>query len=80
MTIDVYLAPASGPCRAVLMAAKYLGVDANQKTVNLMTGEQMKPDYVKQLTSHNVSSCSACNCDFNCIKLKKLISTSILER
>ncbi|PRD32899.1 UNVERIFIED_CONTAM: Glutathione S-transferase 1-1 [Trichonephila clavipes] len=47
MTIDVYLAPASGPCRAVLMTAKYLGVDVNQKMVDLMTGEQLKPEYLK---------------------------------
>ena len=47
MTVDVYLAPASGPCRAVLMTAKYLGVDVRQKVVNLMTGDQLKPDFLK---------------------------------
>lgn len=47
MTVDVYLAPASGPCRAVLMTAQYLGVDVRQKVVNLMTGDQLKPDFLK---------------------------------
>lgn len=47
MTVDVYLAPASGPCRAVLMTAQYLGVDVRQKVVNLMAGDQLKPDFLK---------------------------------
>ncbi|XP_055947246.1 glutathione S-transferase 1-like isoform X2 [Argiope bruennichi] len=54
MTIDVYLAPASGPCRAVLMTAKYLGIDVNEKVVNLMAGEQLKPEYLKMNPQHCV--------------------------
>lgn len=47
MPVDVYVAPVSGPCRAVLMTAKYVGVDVNQKLVDLMAGEQLKPEYIK---------------------------------
>ncbi|XP_054711353.1 uncharacterized protein LOC129220944 [Uloborus diversus] len=47
MTIDVYIAPASGPCRSVLMTGKYLGLDLNVKQVNLMAGDQLKPEYLK---------------------------------
>jgi len=54
MTIDVYLASASGPCRAVLMTAKYLGIDVNQKVVNLMAGDQLKPEYIKMNPQHCV--------------------------
>ncbi|KFM73999.1 Glutathione S-transferase 1, isoform C, partial [Stegodyphus mimosarum] len=54
MTIDVYLAPASGPCRAVLMTAKFIGLDVNQKLVNLMAGEQLKPEFLKINPQHCV--------------------------
>ncbi|GBO35451.1 hypothetical protein AVEN_228595-1, partial [Araneus ventricosus] len=47
MTIDVYIADAGAASRAVLMAAKYLGIDVNQKLVNLLAGEQLKPEFLK---------------------------------
>ncbi|KAG8191130.1 hypothetical protein JTE90_010051 [Oedothorax gibbosus] len=47
MTVDVYLASASGPCRAVLMTANHIGVDVNKKEINLMVGEQLKPEFLK---------------------------------
>lgn len=47
MTIDFYYLPASGPCRAVLLAAKAVGVDLNLKVTDLMKGEHLTPEYVK---------------------------------
>lgn len=49
MTIDLYYTPRSAPCRAVQMLAKTLGLDLNLKEVDLIHGEQMKPDYIKVL-------------------------------
>nr|XP_042905060.1 glutathione S-transferase 1-like isoform X2 [Parasteatoda tepidariorum] len=54
MTIDLYYHPASGPTRAVLMTAKCLGVDLNLKYVDLLAGEQMKPEYLKMNPQHGV--------------------------
>lgn len=47
MTIDFYYLPGSAPCRAVLMTAKAVGVELNLKLVDLMSGEQMKPEFIK---------------------------------
>ncbi|GIY96185.1 glutathione S-transferase 1, isoform D [Caerostris extrusa] len=54
MPIDVYLYGASGPCRAVLMVAEQLGIEVNKKTVDLMSGEQMKPEYIGMNPQHCV--------------------------
>jgi glutathione S-transferase len=47
MTIDFYYLPASAPCRTVLLAAKALDVDLNLKLTNLMTGDHLKPEFLK---------------------------------
>lgn len=47
MTIDFYYVPGSAPCRSVQMAAKAVGVDLNLKLVDLMAGEQLKPEFLK---------------------------------
>lgn len=47
MTIDFYYLPGSAPCRAVLMTAKAVGVELNLKLVNLMSGEHLKPEFIK---------------------------------
>ncbi|GBM57218.1 Jerky [Araneus ventricosus] len=54
MTIDLYLYPASGPCRAIIMAAQHLGIKLNQIKVDLLGGEQMKPEFVKMNPQHCV--------------------------
>ncbi|XP_076369105.1 glutathione S-transferase 1-like [Tachypleus tridentatus] len=54
MTIDLYEMPASGPCRAVRMVAKIIGVDLNLKEVNLRAGDQNKPEFVKMNPQHCV--------------------------
>lgn len=47
MPIDLYYVPGSAPCRAVLLAAKALGVDLNLKYTDLMKGEHLTPEFVK---------------------------------
>lgn len=47
MPIDLYYLPGSAPCRAVLLAAKALGVELNLKLTDLMKGEHLTPEYIK---------------------------------
>lgn len=47
MPIDLYYVPGSAPCRAVLLAAKAIGVDLNLKHLDLMKGEHLTPDFIK---------------------------------
>ncbi|XP_076365620.1 glutathione S-transferase 1-like [Tachypleus tridentatus] len=54
MTIDLYHMPACGSCRAVRMVAKLIGVDLNLKYVDLMAGEQNKPEFFKMNPEHCV--------------------------
>ncbi|KRT81939.1 Glutathione S-transferase [Oryctes borbonicus] len=53
-TIDFYYFPPSPPCRSVMMLAKTLGLDMNMKTVNIMAGEQMEPEYLKMNPQHSI--------------------------
>ena len=54
MTVDIYYLPYSAPCRAVLMTAKMAGVDADLKLLNVMAGEQMKPEFLKMNPQHTI--------------------------
>lgn len=54
MPIDLYYTEASAPCRSVIMTAKMVGVELNLKKMDLMAGEQMKPEFVKINPQHNV--------------------------
>ena len=54
MPIDLYYMSLSAPCRAVILTAKLAGVELNLKIVNLMTGEQMKPEFLKLNPQHAV--------------------------
>lgn len=45
--VDLYVMPASAPCRAVWMACKAANIPVNIKYVDLMKGEQKNPDFVK---------------------------------
>ncbi|ROT71142.1 glutathione S-transferase [Penaeus vannamei] len=54
MPIDLYYMPLSPPCRSVLLTAKAVGVDLNLKLLDLMTKEQMKPDFVAINPQHSV--------------------------
>ncbi|KAL5283274.1 GstD1.2 family protein [Megaselia abdita] len=52
--MDFYYIPGSAPCRSVLMVAKAVGVELNLKKVNLLSGEQMKPEFLKINPQHTV--------------------------
>jgi len=55
MTIDFYCVPAGAPSRSVLMLSKILGVELNQKHVDLrVKKEQLKPEFIKINPQHCV--------------------------
>jgi hypothetical protein len=47
MTIDLYFMNISPPCRAVLMTAKHLNIEFNEKQIDLLNGEHLSPQFVK---------------------------------
>uniref|UniRef100_A0A4D5R9W2 Glutathione S-transferase 1-1 n=1 Tax=Scolopendra viridis TaxID=118503 RepID=A0A4D5R9W2_SCOVI len=54
MPIDFYYMPASPPCRSVLLTAKALGVELNLKTIDLMQGEHLKPEFTSINPQHTI--------------------------
>jgi len=52
--ITIYGMKGSAPVRIVLMAAELVGVDYEFKEVNLMTGENKKPEYLEINPQHNI--------------------------
>jgi len=54
MPIDLYTMNISAPCRAVEMVANLCGCDINLKPVDLMKGEQMKPEFLAINPQHCV--------------------------
>jgi len=54
MTYDLYLMPASAPCRTVLMVAKELNIPLNLKELDLMKGEHMKPEFLAINPQHTI--------------------------
>lgn len=54
MGIDFYYLPGSAPCRAVQMTAKAVKVDLNNKLLDLMAGEHLKPEFVKINPQHTI--------------------------
>lgn len=54
MGIDLYYVPGSAPCRAVLLAAKALGIDLNLKYTDLMKGEHLTPEFIKLNPQHTI--------------------------
>lgn len=46
-SLDLYYFPASPPCWAVMLLGRAIGVNFNLKTVNIMTGENMKQSFLK---------------------------------
>lgn len=57
MPIDFYYTPASAPCRSILLAAEALGIELNLKTINLMAGEQLTPEFLKVFVYFVFSIC-----------------------
>lgn len=43
----LYYLPPSPPCRAVLLLGRMLEIEFDLKTVNVMEGEHLKPDFVQ---------------------------------
>lgn len=63
MGLDLYNFPPSGPCRAVQMTAKAIGVELNLKSTNLLAGEHLTPEYLKvknRITSANQVLATSC--------------------
>uniref|UniRef100_A0A6P7FW11 Glutathione S-transferase 1-like n=1 Tax=Diabrotica virgifera virgifera TaxID=50390 RepID=A0A6P7FW11_DIAVI len=54
MPIDCYYVPGGAPSRNVLLAAKACGVELNLKYMDLMSGEQMSPEFLKLNPLHTV--------------------------
>nr|WCC58228.1 glutathione S-transferase [Pharsalia antennata] len=54
MSIDLYYTPGSGPCRAVLLTAKAVGVELNLKSTDLFKGEQLTPEFIKINPQHTL--------------------------
>lgn len=54
MTIDFYYVPGSAPCRGVRLAAAAVGVNLNLKLTDLMSGEHLKPEFIKLNPQHTV--------------------------
>ncbi|CAL4156963.1 unnamed protein product, partial [Meganyctiphanes norvegica] len=52
--MDFYYIPLSPPCRAVMLTAKALGVEMNLKFLNVMAGDQMKPEFLAINPQHTV--------------------------
>lgn len=51
-TPTLYYLPPSPPCRSILLLAKMLGLDFELKIVNILEGEQLKPDFVAMNPQH----------------------------
>merc|ERR1711915_755813 len=51
---DFYYMNLSAPCRSVMLTAKAVGLDLNMKSLNLMAGDQMKPEFVAINPQHCV--------------------------
>ncbi|XP_037075538.1 glutathione S-transferase 1-like [Pollicipes pollicipes] len=54
MGVDIYYMPLSAPCRSVLLLAKAIGLEVNPKIVNIMAGDQKKPEYIKMNPQHTI--------------------------
>ncbi len=52
--LELYAHPQSPPCRMVTMLLDVLNVDYEYKFVDLLSGEQNKPDFLKMNPQHNV--------------------------
>lgn len=45
--IKLYYFPPSPPCRAVMMAAKAMGIELEMVLTNIIEGEHMTPEFLK---------------------------------
>lgn len=42
----LYFLPPSPPCRMILMLAQLIGVEFDRRIVNIMEGDQLKPEFL----------------------------------
>ncbi|XP_071514833.1 glutathione S-transferase 1-like isoform X2 [Panulirus ornatus] len=54
MPVEFYYMPLSAPCRSSMLTAKAVGVELNLKLLNLLAGEQMKPEFLAINPQHCV--------------------------
>jgi glutathione S-transferase len=54
MPIDLYYQPESPPARTVLMVAKHLKIPVNIKLMNVLEGDQFKPEFLELNPQHTV--------------------------
>jgi len=54
MGVDYHYMMLSGPCRGPMLTAKAVGLELNLKSINLLAGEQMKPEFVAINPTHVV--------------------------
>jgi glutathione S-transferase len=47
MPMDLYYLAPSPSCRSVLLLAKRLGIEFDLKTINIMAGDHLTPEYIK---------------------------------
>ncbi|XP_036227260.1 glutathione S-transferase D7 isoform X2 [Bactrocera oleae] len=52
MSVTLYYLPPSPPCRAVLLLGKMLGIDFDLKIVNVLAGDQLKPEFLQLNPQH----------------------------
>lgn len=54
MSLDLYYLPLSPPCRSVMLTAKAVGVEFNLKKLDVLSGEQLKPDFLAINFQHTI--------------------------
>lgn len=54
MPKKLYYSPSSGPCRSVILTARMLEVELELVLVNLLAGDQLKPEFIAKNPQHNV--------------------------
>uniref|UniRef100_V5H717 Putative glutathione s-transferase delta 2 mori glutathione s-transferase delta n=1 Tax=Ixodes ricinus TaxID=34613 RepID=V5H717_IXORI len=54
MSLVLYQMKASPPCRAVIIVAKLTGLVLELKVVNVLTKDQMKPEFLKMNQAHTI--------------------------
>lgn len=54
MAPTLYYLPPSPPCRSILLLAKLLDLQLDLKVINILEGEQMKPEFVELNPQHCV--------------------------
>ncbi|CAG9122671.1 unnamed protein product [Plutella xylostella] len=52
--IKLYYFPPSPPCRAVMMAAKAMGIELEMVLTNIIEGEHMTPEFLKMNPQHTI--------------------------